>query len=109
MKRTGKEFDMTLKSNYSPRKYGTFLDWTHVVLGIVIVILAVLAFTDPTENMILFPIIFFLAAFLNIMTGWFYLKMYPRMKKKRFSGAGYLIAGILLLLPGLISAVSLWK
>lgn len=100
---------MTLKSNYSPRKYGTVLDWTHVVLGIVIVILAILAFTDPSENMALFPIIFFLAAFLNILTGWFYLKMYPRMKKKQFSGAGYLTVGVLLLILGLISALSLWK
>lgn len=100
---------MNLKSNYSPRKYGTVLDWAHVAIGIVIVILAILAFTDPTENMILFPLIFFLAAFLNLMTGWFYLKMYPRMKKKQVSSVGYLIAGLLLLILGSISAVSLWK
>lgn len=99
---------MTLKSNYSPRKYGTILDWLHIIIGVVIVILAILAFTNPTKNMILFPIIFFLAAFLNLMTGWFYLKMYPRMKKKQASGAAYLAAGVLILILSAVSAVSLW-
>ena len=99
---------MALKSNYSPRKYGTILDWTHIIVGVIIVIMAILAFTNPGENMILFPLIFFLAAFLNLMTGWFYLKMYPRMKKKRASGAGYLAAGAVILVLCIISAVSIW-
>ncbi|MDO4266762.1 MAG: hypothetical protein Q4C63_09935 [Eubacteriales bacterium] len=96
------------RTNYSPRKYGTVLDWIHIVTGVTVVILAVLAFTNPSENMILFPIIFFMASVLNLTTGWFYLKMYPRMKKKRASGAGYLILGALLFVLCIISAVSLW-
>ena len=99
---------MAQRSNYSPRKYGTVLDWIHIVTGVIVVILAILAFTNPAENMILFPVIFFMAAFLNLTTGWFYLKMYPRMKKKRASGAGYLISGALIFILCIISALSLW-
>lgn len=99
---------MAVKSNYSPRKYGTLLDWLHIVIGVVIVIMAILAFTNPSDNMILFPLIFFLAALLNIVTGWFYMKMYPRVKKKRALGAGYLITGMVILLLCIISAISIW-
>lgn len=99
---------MALKSNYSPRKYGTILDLAHILIGVLILILAVIAFTNPYDNSLLFPIIFFLAALLNLMTGWFYIKMYPRMKKKRASGIGYLVSGGLIFLLCVLSAVSLW-
>ncbi len=99
---------MVVKSNYSPRKYGAFLDWLHILMGIAIVIMAIFAFTNPNENMVLFPMIFFLAAVLNLLTGWAYLKLYPRMKKKRASGAAYLAAGALILILGVVSAISIW-
>ena len=41
------------------------LDMLHIVVGILIVIFAVLAFLNPDENRILFPVIFLLAAVLN--------------------------------------------
>ena len=37
------------------------LDILHIVVGILIVIFAVLAFLNPDENRILFPVIFLLA------------------------------------------------
>ena len=48
------------------------------------------------------------AAVLNLLTGWAYLKLYPRMKKKRASGAAYLAAGALILILGVVSAISIW-
>lgn len=99
---------MAIKSNYFPRKYGMLLDWMHIVIGVVIVIMAVLAFTDPAANMILFPLIFFLAAFLNLMTGGFYIRMYPRNRKKQVSGVLYLLSGLVILALFAVSAVSIW-
>lgn len=46
------------------------LDTLHVIVGILIVILAVLAFLNPDENRILFPAIFLLAALLNFANGY---------------------------------------
>ena len=46
------------------------LDMLHIVVGILIVILAVLAFLNPEENRILFPVIFLLAAVLNFANGY---------------------------------------
>lgn len=42
----------------------------HIVVGILIVIFAVLAFLNPDENRILFPVIFLLAAVLNLANGY---------------------------------------
>ena len=46
------------------------LDMLHIVVGILIVIFAVLAFLNPDENRILFPVIFLLAAVLNFANGY---------------------------------------
>ncbi|MBQ2425240.1 MAG: hypothetical protein II263_01905, partial [Lachnospiraceae bacterium] len=45
------------------------LDTMHIVIGIAIVLMVVVSFLNPEEYMILFPIIFLLAAILNLVTG----------------------------------------
>lgn len=95
-------------SRNTPGKQGRMLDIFHVVTGILITITAVLAFTNPVKNEVLFPVIFFLGAILNLVTGRMYLKMYPRQKKKKNAAIGYLAAGALMLLLGVVSAVSIW-
>ncbi|MGI6079626.1 MAG: DUF6637 family protein [Candidatus Avilachnospira sp.] len=95
-------------SRYSPGKYGTVLDMIHIIIGVLITILAVITFVNPDNNKMLFPVIFFLGAVLNLVTGRMYIKMYPRQKKKRQAAIGYIIAGILIMILCVVSAVSLW-
>lgn len=95
-------------SRYSPGKYGTVLDMIHILIGILIMILAVIAFVDSDKNKMLFPVIFFLGAALNLITGRMYLKMYPRQKKKTNAAIGYITAGLLIMVLCVVSAVSLW-
>ena len=53
----------------SPRNTTLILDWLHIITGILVVAMAVTAFINPEDNMILFPVIFFLAAILNSVNG----------------------------------------
>lgn len=99
---------MVSKSGYSPRKLGTILDITHIVIGVLIVSMAFFAFLSPDRYQFLFPLIFLLAAALNLISGCFLLKMYPRMKKKKASAVLYLIVGFLITVLFLVSAVSIW-
>ena len=45
------------------------LDMLHIVVGILIVIFAVLAFLNPDENRILFPVIFLLPMAMTAIAG----------------------------------------
>jgi len=58
--------------------------------------------------MLLFPVIFLLAASLNIMNAVFKIRMSGREKKKKASGILVLLFGIVLLALAVISAVSIW-
>ena len=51
--------------NAAGRQPSRTLDMVHIIIGIVIVVMAVMAFINPTENMVLFPLIFFAAAILR--------------------------------------------
>ena len=53
----------------NPRSAALILDLLHIVIGILVVICAILAFLDPEGNSILFPVIFWLAALLNGIVG----------------------------------------
>lgn len=44
----------------NPRNAALILDLLHIVIGILVVICAILAFLDPEGNSILFPVIFWL-------------------------------------------------
>ena len=67
----------------NPRNAALILDLLHIVIGILVVICAILAFLDPEGNSILFPVIFWLAALLNGIVGGFRLKMSGHDKKKQ--------------------------
>lgn len=49
----------------SPRNAALILDWIHIVIGFLVVLFAVIAFLNPEDNRILFPLIFLLATVLN--------------------------------------------
>lgn len=99
---------MANRNGYSPRKLGTLLDLAHIAIGLLVIVMAFFAFVNPERYQFLFPVIFFFAAALNLLTGWFLLKMYPRLKKKRVSGIGYIIMGLLILVLCIVSAISIW-
>ena len=84
------------------------LDMIHIVTGVLIVGLAVLAFLNPEDNMILFPVIFLLAGVLNFLNGLERFRLGRGQKKKRASGAVLMGVGIVLLLLCVISAVTIW-
>ena len=86
------------------------LDLVHIVIGIIIVVMAVFAFLDPTENMVLFPLIFFAAAVLKLACGSTSI-LHARQEHERsvnLQGVLQLTAGLLIFLIGVLSAVSVW-
>ena len=84
------------------------LDAMHIVIGAAVVVLAVISFIDPDGNMALFPLIFLLAAVLNLVTGHYRLGRSGRDKKRRLSAVLQMFFGLLLLVLCIISAVSIW-
>ena len=90
----------------NPRNLSMMLDAAHIIIGILIVALAVISFLNPEDHMLLFPVIFLLAASLNIMNAVFKIRMSGREKKA--SGILVLLFGIVLLALAVISAVSIW-
>lgn len=85
-----------------------WLDVIHIVIGVLIVVLAVLAFLNPKDNMLLFPLIFLLAAFLNLVNGIHQVKESGRDKKKKALGIWQLFLAIFLTAMAVVGAVSLW-
>lgn len=93
----------------NPRNTELLLDLLHIVIGILVVILAVLAFLNPDANRFLFPFIFFLAALLNGVNGWFKLKESGRDKKKKMGSISLCAIAVGLFLLGILSAFSIWR
>ena len=93
----------------NPRSTALILDLLHIVIGILIVICAILAFLDPEGNSILFPVIFWLAALLNGIVGGFRLKMSGHDKKKQAGGAVQCLLAVILTILGVLSAISIWR
>lgn len=92
-----------------PRNTVLMLDMLHIVIGIAVVVLGVLAFLNPEGNQFLFPLIFICAAVLNGVNGIYRIRESGRDKKKRFAGISILIVAIVLLLLSVLSAVSIWR
>ena len=84
------------------------LDTMHIVIGIAVVIMAFLSFINPEEYMIFFPVIFFLAAVLNLATGRYRMKRSKRNQKQKLSAVLQMAFGGALLVLTVISAVSIW-
>lgn len=91
-----------------PRNSAFLLDMMHIVIGAVIVVMAVLSFLNPEDHMLLFPIIFLLAAILNLVNGISRIRQNIRERKHNAGGLLVLLFGILLLAFSVISAVSIW-
>ena len=83
------------------------LDLLHIVLGILAVVCEVLAFLDPERYQILFPVIFWMAGLLNGVSGWYRLKNSGRDKKRRISGIFLCVLAGLLVLIGIVSAITI--
>jgi len=96
------------KQKFSPRKEGLFLDGVHILLGLGVIVMAVLAIIDPGKNKKLFPVVFALASGINLFTARFEYRMYPRDKKKLASAVIYGLTGILMLALFVVSAISIW-
>ena len=98
------------KINTVSRSTAKNIDLIHIVLGIVIVVMSVMAFTNPVDNMVLFPLIFFAAAALKIICGVTVVTRYDSEhdKKLRFRGSLQIVTGMIIFGIGIISAVSIW-
>lgn len=85
-----------------------WLDVVHIIIGVFIVVLAVLAFLNPEDNMLLFPLIFLLAAVLNLINGIHQLRESGRNKKKKVLGIWQLFLALFLTAMAVVGAISLW-
>ena len=77
-------------------------------LHIAVVVMAVISFINPEEYMFFFPVIFLLAAILNLVTGKYRYKRSVRNQKKKISSALQMAFGGALAVLAVISAVSIW-
>ena len=93
----------------SPRNTSLILDWVHIITGALVVIMAVAAFVDPEDNMILFPVIFFLASALNMVDGVYRYQQSGRDKRKKASAMGLIVIAVFLLVVMVVSAFSIWR
>jgi len=84
------------------------LDIMHIAIGIAVVIMAVISFVNPNDYRFLFPIIFFLAAILNLATGKYRMLRSKRDQKKKIAAFLQMVFGGTLVVLAVISAVSLW-
>ncbi|MCI8887469.1 MAG: hypothetical protein HFG70_05210 [Hungatella sp.] len=93
----------------SPRNTILMLDWLHIIIGVLVVVMAVIAFIDPEHNMILFPLIFLLAAVLNGVNGIYRYRQSGRDKKKKVLAIGLLLIAVFLLIMTILSGISIWR
>ena len=93
----------------NPRSAALILDLLHIVIGILVVICAILAFLYLEGNSILFHVSFWLAALLNGIVGGFRLKMSGHDKKKQAGGAVQCLLAVILTILGVLSAISIWR
>ena len=74
------------------------LDAMHIIIGIAVVVMSVISFLDPEEYMFLFPVIFFLAAVLNLATGKYWLSRTKRERRRRTAAVFQMAFGTVLLI-----------
>ncbi|WP_333647688.1 DUF6637 family protein [Lacrimispora sp.] len=92
----------------SLRNASMIVDFIHIGVGILIVVLAVVSFLNPEDHMLLFPLIFFLAGVLNLVNGIYKIRLSGRGKKKKAAATAVLLFGVLLFVLTAVSAVSIW-
>ncbi len=91
------------------RNSALIIDGIHVVIGILIVILAVITFLNPEGNQILLPVIFTLAAVLNVVNGIHKYRISGRDTFRKAAAFGQLFIALLLLAVAVVSAISIWR
>lgn len=92
---------MEFERRKRPFRYlGKIIDGINIMLAIAVVVCAVLILLDTTGNMLLFPVIFFCTALMNMMLG---IKYY---KRKETGKVIMLILGFILFMAiGIASLV----
>lgn len=90
------------------RGESVILDVIHIVIGIAIVIMASISFVNPEEYRFFFPVIFFLAAVLNLASGKYRISHSKRNQQKKISAVLQIGFGCILVALAAISAVSIW-
>lgn len=85
------------------------LDTLHIIIGIAVVIMAVISFVNPEEYMFFFPVIFFLAAVLNLVTGRYRYRKSIRNRRQKAAAVVQMLFGAALVVLAVISAVSIWR
>ena len=91
----------------NPRRMSVLLDLLHLAVGIAVVVLSVIAFLNPEEHLVFFPLIFFLAAFLTLLNAFLGFRGAGRDQRKKIASVLAAAAGILLAAVGAVSAVVL--
>ena len=90
------------------RSESAALDLLHIAVGIAVVLMAVFSFLNPERNMICFPVIFFLAAVLNLAAGRSRFGGHRRDRKRRAGAVLQMSFGAALFVLFIISAISIW-
>lgn len=100
---------MNNQEKNSARSLAFMMNFIHVVLGIVIIVLALISFLRPEDHMLLFPVIFLLASVLQGANGWYNITEGRRAHKKTFWGWALMLIAFILFALSIISAVSIWR
>ncbi len=85
------------------------MDAVHIVIGVLVVLLAVITFLNPEGNQILLPVIFALAAALNVFNGIYKFRISGRSSAKKAAAAAQLLLAVLLIAVAVVSAISIWR
>lgn len=83
------------------------IDTLHIVIAIIVVVLAVASFLSPEEHMLFFPVIFLLAALLNLVSGRYHLGR-GKDHGQKIAAVLQMIFGLAFLILAVISAISIW-
>lgn len=81
----------------------------NIILGVILVVMAFMAFLNPEENMVLFPLIFFAAAAMRFSNAVYGFLTTNHEKKWKSGGIRDMILGIIILVIGIVSAVGVWS
>lgn len=92
----------------SPRNMTLMIDWLHIIIGALIVVMAVVVFLNPEGYMMLFPLIFLLAAVLDLVNGVYRYRQSGRDRRKKAAAIGQMVIAAVLTVIAVVSAVSIW-
>lgn len=93
----------------NPRSFQVILDVIHVFLCLVIVALTVFLFLDPEGHSLFFPLIFFLAAALNMVAAVARWKRTNKTKFTNLQGVFFALLALVLLVLSVMSGIAVWR